>query len=390
MRDFDSICVVSGSRADFGLLRNVLDEISKQDDFGFELMVVRGTQITRISQDVYIRMSDKSIQDMFESNDYIANSPQEISDMIASVISGCTFEFEKRKPSLILVLGDRHEILGTAIASTLNGIPIAHISGGERTSGSYDDHFRHAITKMSHIHFVKEQINRHRVIQLGENPNSVFVVGNLGRDSLKRVKLKSREVLSQEFSIKFGKKNLMITYHPETQQSHTNFQGIEELIEALALFPEVTLIFTSPSNDVGSKEIKQLISEFVETHPNAYLFDSLGQDNYLSILNICDGLVGNSSSGIYEAPLLGVQSLNIGNRQSGRDFPTSVIHAATNRAEIEEKIRDILIGGKNSSYTVEEKTRLTNSASELIVKVLNHMEIKSLIPKRFFDIDSRV
>jgi UDP-hydrolysing UDP-N-acetyl-D-glucosamine 2-epimerase len=202
----------------------------------------------------------------------------------------------------LIVLGDRYEILALALAAHISRVPIAHIHGGEITSGITDDAFRHCITKLSHIHFAANKIYKERLIQLGEDPKNIFSVGGLGIDSIKKTKLLLKKEIEKKLKIKFKNKNLLVSFHPETLKKNSALEQIKELLSALSLLNETCIIFTSPGADLENRIILKHIKAFVKRKKNSYYFSSLGQVNYFSILNIVDAIVGNSSSGILEMP----------------------------------------------------------------------------------------
>ena len=274
-------CVVTGSRADYGLLRRVIGGIQSDPDLTLQL-IVTGTHLSKEHGSTYEEIK----QDGFEINGEIhtvgdSDSPAAIAESMGRGLTGFGSIFEKLKPDLLVVLGDRFEILAATAAALVARIPVAHIHGGELTEGAYDDAIRHSITKMSNLHFVATEKCRKRVIQLGEDPNSVFLVGGLGVDAIKNVEIFSREELQVELGIKFLEKSLLITFHPETLGGKDPAAQFKELLYALELLEDTTLVFTMPNADTGGKEIAKLIEQFVNTHVNAHYFKSLGQRKYL-------------------------------------------------------------------------------------------------------------
>ena len=214
------------------------------------------------------------------------------------------------------------------------GIPLAHLHGGETTEGAFDEAIRHSVTKMAHLHFVAAEDYRRRVIQLGEAPERVFLVGGLGVDAINRIKLQDKEELEASLDFQFGPKNLLVTFHPVTLDGEASPQQMAELLDALHLLVDTHLIITMPNADAGGRHLAQMVGEFVAVHPNARNYTSLGQLRYLSCMNLVDGVVGNSSSGLAEAPSLGVGTVNIGDRQRGRLKASSVIDCPPDRAAI--------------------------------------------------------
>ena len=380
------ICVVTGSRADYGLLRLVMKGIEAEPSLtlqiiatGMHLSPTFGLTYKEIEGDGF--KIDRKVECLSSSD-----SPVAIAEATGKALSGCAKALAELKPDLVLVLGDRFEIYAACSAALLARIPIAHIHGGEVTAGAYDEAFRHSITKMSSIHFVATEEYKRRVIQLGENPITVHLVGGLGVDAIKELKLLSKEDIEQRIGIKFANKSLLVTFHPATLEEQSPAEQISELLAALSNKPDTTLIFTKPNADTGGQAIIEQIQNFVEKNDNAYLFESLGQLNYLSCMAIADGIVGNSSSGILEAPTLRVGTINIGHRQLGRTQAESVINSAANREQLKVALDKI--------YSTDFKSRLKTcrnpygegGAGRIIVKVLRDSSFDGIIKKTFNDL----
>ena len=293
-------------------------------------------------------------------------------------------------PDLIVVLGDRFEIFSAVSAAHVARIPVAHLHGGETTEGSIDEAFRHSITKMAHLHFVAAEPYRRRVMQLGECPDSIFLVGGLGVDSIKRLHLLDKKTLENTLALKFYTKNLLITFHPVTLEKETSEDQMKELLAALSALKDTQLIFTLPNADTDSRVLIKLIENFVREHENARVYSSLGQLLYLSLLAQCDGMVGNSSSGLIEAPSLNKATINIGDRQRGRLQAKSVINCEPKRRNI--------INAFTKLYSIEFQEILKETknpygdggASEKILKVLKSHSIKNIIKKSFYDFPDTV
>ncbi len=379
-------CVVTGSRADYGLLRRVIGGIQSDPDLTLQL-VVTGTHLSKDYGSTYEEIK----QDGFEVNAEIhtigdSDSPAAIAESMGRGLTGFGSILEKLKPDLLVVLGDRFEILTATAAALVARIPVAHIHGGEVTEGAYDDAIRHSITKMSNLHFVATEKCRKRVIQLGEDPNSVFLVGGLGVDAINNVELFTREELQAELGMKFLEKSLLITFHPETLGDKDPAAQFKELLYALELLEDTTLVFTMPNADTGGKEIAKLIEKFVETNINAYYFKSLGQRKYLSTVAQVDGVIGNSSSGILEVPSFKKGTINIGDRQEGREQALSIIDC--------EPERDILRIGIEKLFSQDFRKSLAGTASpygdggagDRIVTVLRSVVLKQGTKKAFYDL----
>ena len=380
------ICVVTGSRADYGLLRLVMRGIKADPNLtlqiiatGMHLSPTFGLTINEVESDGF--EVDQKVVCLTSSD-----SSVDIAEATAKALAECAKAFNELNPDLVLVLGDRFEIFAACSAALLARIPIAHIHGGEVTVGAYDEAFRHSITKMSSIHFVATEEYKKRVIQLGENPSTVHLVGGLGVDAIKDLKLLNKEEIEQTLGIKFADKSLLITFHPATLETQSPGEQIRELLASLSNRSDTTLIFTMPNADTGGFEIIEQIKGFVDKNDNAYLFESLGQLSYLSCMAIVDGIVGNSSSGILEAPTLKVGTINIGDRQLGRTQSVSVINARANKKSIEAAL--------NKLFSPEFKLTLDacispygdGGASRKILRVLSDFKLEKSHQKFFYDL----
>jgi len=292
------ICVVTGSRADYGLLKLLMVQINKDNSLILQLLVTGshlsnkyGMSLKEISADGFTVA--KAIKIISSDNSKVG-----IITSISRGIKGFSDAFANLKPDLILVLGDRYELLSAVIPALIFKIPVAHIHGGELTLGAIDEAIRHSLTKMSQLHFVTTDTYRKRVIQLGENPKNVYLVGGLGVDRISKMKLLNKSALENRLKFKFGTKNLLITFHPETLEKKSTRNQINELLWALSAFPNITQIFTMPNADPDSLVIYEQITKYVKKHANAYAFKSMGFENYIFCSSHFDGVVGNSSSGI--------------------------------------------------------------------------------------------
>jgi GDP/UDP-N,N'-diacetylbacillosamine 2-epimerase (hydrolysing) len=309
-----------------------------------------------------------------------------IAESMSRGLIGIAKALDKLKPDLVLVLGDRFEIFVSVTAALVAKIPVAHLHGGEVTVGAIDDAFRHGITKMSHLHFVATQEYRNRVIQLGENPNSVFLVGGLGVDSINRLKLLDRKELEKELSIEFSENNLLITFHPATLDESSISSQMQELLNALTDLKDTTLLFTMPNADTGGQAIIKMINKFVSKNSNSHAFTSLGQLNYFSCIAQVDGVIGNSSSGLLEVPSFKKGTINIGDRQKGRLQARSVINCGPNKHSITDAI--------HSLYSEEFKRNLISTvnpygeggASEKIVQIVSTISLEQIVKKTFYDL----
>jgi len=382
------ICVVTGSRAEYGLLRWIIDGIHNSSVLELQLIVTGmhlspefGLTIKEIENDGYY--INKKIEMLLSSDSSIG-----ICKSIGLGVIGFADGLNELDPDLILVLGDRFEIFSAAIGAMSSRIPIAHIHGGELTEGAIDDSIRHSITKMSHIHFVATKEYKKRVIQLGEDPSKVFNFGGLGIDNIKKLKLLSKKDLERQINFSFGDKNLLATFHPVTLEKGTSHNQLDELLEAIAYYNDLKVIFTFPNADNDGRILSQKISDFCKKNPSRYCFyKSLGQLNYLSSLKYVDGVIGNSSSGLIEAPSFKVGTINIGDRQKGRVKAESVINCEADKESIKKAI--------NFLFSNKFKLILNNvsnpygegGACQKIVYQLETLNIQNLIKKKFYDID---
>ncbi|MDA9030971.1 UDP-N-acetylglucosamine 2-epimerase [Candidatus Pseudothioglobus singularis] len=383
------ICVVSGSRAEYGLLKNILlplEDSNILDKYfivtGSHLSARHGETINEIRNDNITINEEISIL----KND---DRPGTITSAISDAIKFFSRSFEKLDPDLVLILGDRYEIFAVAIAAMINNIPIAHIHGGESTEAAIDESIRHSITKMSYFHFVAADEYKKRVIQLGENPNRVFLVGGLGIDSIKNNNFYSKEELEDKYKIKFKNKSLSITVHPVTLEQENNEKLIEELLKALNEFPDTTLIFTMPNADIDGDLIAKRIISFCAERDNCYFYESLGHMGYLSLLMNIDGVVGNSSSGLLEAPFCGIGTVNIGDRQTGRIKAESIIDVSVEKKDIVDAIRQIMSTRFKKSIKNQANLFGNGGAGKRIVEILEKqltINKNKFLKKEFFDI----
>ena len=298
-------------------------------------------------------------------------------------ISKILFE---NKPDLMIVLGDRYEILSAVTAALLLNIPVAHIHGGEETQGAFDNSIRHAITKMSQLHFVATKKSRTRVMQMGESPEKVFNFGGLGVDAISSTDFQSRDKLENLIGQKFGERNLLVTFHPETISEKYPVEQIQILLEALRKKSDINLIFTGTNADPGSDEIGNEIKKFVESRNNAVYVSSLGQESYFSTLQYCDGVIGNSSSGILEVPSFKKATINIGDRQLGREFASSVINCDMQSDSIANAIERIY--GKKFRSRLKKTVNPygDGGASMKIYTVIRNYNLTTLVKKSFYDL----
>jgi GDP/UDP-N,N'-diacetylbacillosamine 2-epimerase (hydrolysing) len=299
-------------------------------------------------------------------------------------LQGAGAALEDLAPDVLVLLGDRYEILAVAAAAAISCIPVAHLHGGESTEGAFDEAMRHAITKMSHLHFVAAEPYRQRVIQMGEAPDRVFLVGGLGVDSIRRLHLLGRSDLEASMDFRFQARNLLVTFHPVTLEDSTAAAQMIELLAALESLHDTGLIFTMPNADTGSRGIFGLIERFVAAHANARSYTSLGQLRYLSCIAQVDGVVGNSSSGLAEVPTFRKGTINIGDRQRGRLKADSVIDCEPERGAIRAAIERLYSASFQAALPRVVNPYGDGGASEKVVEILRRYPLDGILKKTFY------
>jgi GDP/UDP-N,N'-diacetylbacillosamine 2-epimerase (hydrolysing) len=380
------ICVVTGSRAEYGLLYWLLKDLAEAEKCDLKLVVTGmhlapefGNTVNDIEEDGFF-ISEK-VEMLLSSDSRIGTAK---STALGTI--GFAETFNRMNADLIVILGDRFEIFAAAQAAMFLGIPIAHIHGGEITEGAIDECMRHAITKMSHLHFCSAEIHRKRVLQLGEDPKKVFNVGAAALDGVYRLKLLKKKQLQDELKINFDRRSLLVTFHPATIESLKAEEQFEQLTRALQKLSDTNFIFTLANADTSGRKINQKVREFVNNNrDSSWYFNSLGHLRYLSLLKVVDGVVGNSSSGLIEAPSFGVGTLNIGDRQKGRLKGTSVLDCEANEGAILNGLRTILSDEfrKNAKAAINPYGNSPPSAK--MVKVLCEFPLDTIIKKSFFE-----
>ena len=381
-----TVCLITGSRAEYGLLKPLIDEILSDSSFTLQLLVTGshlspefGLTYQEIEADGYL--IDEKVEVVMSSD-----SPVGICKSMGLGLISFSEVFARLRPELVIVLGDRYEIFSAVSAAHISRIPVAHLHGGEVTEGAFDDALRHSITKMSHFHFTSTEAYRKRVIQLGESPERVFNVGAIGLDNITRLDLMSREEFERSIDLKLNKHNLLCTFHPVTLEANTAAEQVQHLLNVLEQLDDTNIIFTKTNADTDGRVINQLIDQFVEKDTNCYrAFMSLGQMRYLSGMQFVDAVVGNSSSGIIEAPSFGVGTINIGDRQTGRIKSESVIDCEPTEIGIATAFKTL--------YSPEFEQRKKNAGNpygdgqtaKRIVSRLRECSFSHSIQKKFYD-----
>jgi GDP/UDP-N,N'-diacetylbacillosamine 2-epimerase (hydrolysing) len=381
------ICVVTGSRADYGLLRPVLRELSAAPDLrlqviatGMHLAPEFGLTFREIEADGFV--IDCKLEMLLSSD-----SQSAITKSMGLGMIGFADALQDLSPDLLLVLGDRFEIFAAVAAALIARVPVAHLHGGETTEGAFDEAIRHSITKMSHLHFVAAEEYRQRVIRMGEHPDRVFKVGGLGVDNIRQLKLLGRTELERSLGITLGEKNLLVTFHPVTLEPESAVRQMEELLSALDSLTDTTLLFTMPNADTEGRRLMEMIEVFGDSRPNAHIFVSMGALRYLSTMQWVDGVVGNSSSGLAEAPSFRIGTINIGDRQRGRLKAASVIDCAPEREQISAAIRQLYAPDFCALLKQVVNPYGDGGASRRIVETIRTCSLDGLLKKTFYDPD---
>ena len=383
------ICVVTGTRAEYGLLCRLMRLIQESPDTRLQVIATNmhlspkyGNTYQEIEKDGFTIDCKIPIIDEFAPDNAVTTVKS-----MATALSGFAEAYNTLKPDLVVVLGDRYEILAAATAALIERIPIAHLHGGEVTEGAYDDAIRHSITKMSHLHFTSTEEYRKRVIQLGEQPDRVFYVGAPGVENIKKFPLMSKEEVEESVNFKLDENTILVTYHPVTLGEHTAEKDIKEFIAALEERKDLRVFFTMPNSDTGSQAIVDAINAFVANNSDrAVAYKSLGVIRYLSVMRQVAAVVGNSSSGLVEVPSFGIPTLNIGDRQKGRIAAESVYNCNSDKVSILAGLEVIL------SPAFQQKAKLVRNpydkegTAQAVFDVISTYPLEQLKQKHFYDI----
>lgn len=383
------ICVITGTRAEYGLLYYTLKQIQEAQDFDLQLCVTGmhlapefGLTYQQIEKDGFF--INEKIEILLSSDTSVG-----VSKSIGLGVIGFAEAFQRLKPDMILMLGDRFEIFSAAAAAMVCKIPIAHCHGGEATEGLIDESIRHSITKMSHLHFTSTEEYRNRVIQLGENPNRVFNVGALGIENINQLQLMDKSATENSINFKLSKNNILVTFHPVTLEDATAENQFLELLEAIDSLQDTKIIFTKPNADTDGRIIISLIDQYVATHSNkSVAFISLGQLRYLSLLQHVDMVVGNSSSALIEVPSFKIPTINVGDRQRGRLKSKSVIDCEPTKDSIIKAFEIAKSASFKKSLDSLENLYGTGNSSDKIITVLRNIDIKGILKKEFYNLSS--
>ena len=380
------ICVVSATRAEYGSLFWIMKEIQSAKELELQLIVTGahlspefGLTYKEVEKDFKI---DKKIEILLSSDSTIGISK-------AMGLAQISFgeAFSELNPDIIIVLGDRYEMLSVASTAMILGIPIMHLAGGERTEGAFDESIRHAITKLSHIHCATTDEYKNRIIQLGENPLHVFNVGGFGIDNILRLKLLRKEEFEESINFKLNKKNILFTFHPVTLEKFPAKEQFSEILSSIDELEDTNIIITKANSDTEGRVINAMCEEYVLKNPHkAVLFASLGQLRYISALQYMDAVVGNSSSGLAEVPSSKIGTINIGSRQQGRLKASSVIDCEPNKASLSKAFKELYSPAFQESLKNVKNPYGEEMASKKVVDILKNIDLQDIIIKKFYDI----
>lgn len=381
------ICIATGTRADWGLLSSIAKELKARDDVKLQI-VATNMHLSPKFGNTYKEI----VADGFKINCHVPlldtfDSPEDTVKSMSIAMSGFASAFDDLKPDMVIILGDRTEMLAVASTALIFRIPVVHIAGGAISEGAYDDSIRHAISKMSHIHLTETEAYRKRVIQLGENPENVINTGAIGVSNIMRAPFLSNEEIDKEIGMKIDKNTLVVTFHPATLEASDPGKQCKNLLEALDAHPECNILFTYPNNDTNGKIIINLIEEYAGRNRNrCVVVPSLGQLRYLSVLKYAGAVVGNSSSGIVEVPSMGIPTLDIGIRQRGRIATESVIHCGVEKEDIIAGLNMIL------SKEIRDKARnchnpyFQEDTLSKMIKAICETPLENITIKHFYNL----
>ena len=379
------ICVITGSRAEYGILHTLIKAIELDPELILQI-IATNQHLSKIQGETYKEIERDGFQidyKVYMANDNAPDNANSTAKSIGRGVIGFADAFDELRPDLIIILGDRYEMLAAASTALIYKIPIAHLHGGEITEGAFDDAIRHAITKMSHLHFTSTETYRNRVIQLGEQPERVFNVGALGVENIMNTEFMTRQELEKSLDFQISDKCFLCTYHPVTLSNISSETQVLNLLAALDDYKDYKIIFTYSNSDTNSQIIIKRIQEYVDENKGRCIFiPSLGQKRYFSILKYVKAVIGNSSSGIIEVPSFGIPTLNIGDRQKGRIAANSVINCGCSIEEINVGLKNVITF---NMQTVDNPYFKDHTCAS-ILKVIKMVPLDNLIQKSFYDL----
>ncbi len=379
------IALVSVSRSDFGILSNLIKKLQRDSNFNLDF-IVAGSHFIKNYGNTIDEVSQSKIK-IFKKFKFKLKDDSDISliNFNSAHIRSFGKIFSKRKYEFVILLGDRAEVLSVAFAAILCRLPIVHIHGGEKTLGSYDDSFRHCVSKLSSLHFVTNEIYKKRLIQIGEDTKKIFNVGSLALEKINNFRFLNRDQISKKFKIKFKSKNILITFHPETNMKNNIKKQILEIFKSLENIQDTSFFITYPNTDNENLTIIEEINKYVKKNKNAYVIKSLGQDYYFSLAKEVNLVLGNSSSGLIEVPALNTYTINLGDRQKGREKFKTVFDCQIDSKKIKKKILEI-ISKKKPNYKINSIINYKKDTSSNIIKLLKKQNKLNLF-KDFKDIN---
>lgn len=380
------ICVITATRAEYGLLKPLMTILQSESIFQLQVLVT-GAHLSPEFGLTYKQIETEGFQ-IDEKVEMLlsADTGTSIVKSMGLGMIGYADSLSRLNPDGIVILGDRYEMLAIAASASALKIPIIHLHGGEITEGAYDDSFRHAISKLSHLHFTSTEAYRERIIQMGEQPQNVYNVGAIGIDNILKLPLLSKEELEVNLGIKFKKYNYQVTFHPETLSDFSAAEQFQLLLDVIEKEKDSFFVFTKSNADTDGRIINQMIDDFVAKNKEiSVAYTSLGSLRFLSVLKSCNAIIGNSSSGIIEAPSLKIGTINIGNRQKGRIQAKSIINVDVNETQIKNAIKLTQQTEFIKSLKEVVNPNGNGDTTSKIINVLKNVDLKSLVIKKFYD-----
>lgn len=377
-----NICFVSSTRADYSLLLPSIKECLSRKGKGVKTsVIVTGSHLLKSQGETINHFKTDKIPISYSFKIFDKTDSKGVKDNFKKSFDGFFAAYEKIKPDVVVLLGDRYEIFCAAVTGHMKNIKVVHLHGGELTLGAYDDAYRHSISKFSHLHFTASKNYRRRVIQLGENPRKVFNVGPLAREAISNVKFLKKSELEKKLKLKLKQNVILATFHPEIGSEEKNKQNLMNFINVLGELKNVSILFTSPNLDFLGNEVKKLLKDKIKDFENIAYFESLGSELYYSLMKFTKCVVGNSSSGIIEAPIMGISSINIGKRQEGRDQEKTTVNSSFNKSELKNKIEKVLQQKKPSKKNIKNVSKPSKIIVNKIIEIC-----KKDFSKKFYDL----
>ena len=377
-----NICFVSSTRADYSLLLPSIKECLSRKGKGVKTsVIVTGSHLLKSQGETINHFKTDKIPISYSFKIFDKTDSKGVKDNFKKSFDGFFAAYEKIKPDVVVLLGDRYEIFCAAVTGHMKNIKVVHLHGGELTLGAYDDAYRHSISKFSYLHFTASKNYRRRVIQLGENPRKVFNVGPLAREAISNVKFLKKSELEKKLKLKLKQNVILATFHPEIGSEEKNKQNLMNFINVLGELKNVSILFTSPNLDFLGNEVKKLLKDKIKDFENISYFESLGSELYYSLMKFTKCVVGNSSSGIIEAPIMGISSINIGKRQEGRDQEKTTVNSSFNKSELKNKIEKVLQQKKPSKKNIKNVSKPSKIIVNKIIEIC-----KKDFSKKFYDL----